>query len=114
MEVVADTTGFVETAVVRGELNGAFADCSKDKLELLGVLLCVCVLAEAPFSSCGAGFFNGDLNGERKGFERVCVAASMRRRLAAGVDISIDCVLVLRRCKSWIKSGEHFVSVDDE
>lgn len=75
VEVVADTTGFVETAVVRGELNGAFAECSKDKLELLGVLLCVCVLAEAPFSSCGAGFFNGDLNGERKGFERVCVAA---------------------------------------
>jgi hypothetical protein len=34
-----------------------------------------------------AGDLKGVLNGERKGFESVCEAVSMRRRLAAGVDI---------------------------
>ena len=37
------------------------------------------------------GDLNGVLKGERKGLERVWEAASMRRRLAAGVDILIVC-----------------------
>lgn len=37
------------------------------------------------------GDLKGVLNGERKGLESVCEAASMRRRLAAGVDIFIVC-----------------------
>lgn len=39
-----------------------------------------------------AGVLRGVLNGERNGFERVC-EASMRRRLAAGVDILAMLVL---------------------
>ena len=37
------------------------------------------------------GDLKGVLKGERKGFESVWDAASMRRRLAAGVDILIVC-----------------------
>lgn len=50
------------------------------------------------------GDLNGVLNGERKGLESVCDAVSMRRRLAAGVDILIEIkvgMLVLW-CKSWV------------
>ena len=37
------------------------------------------------------GNLKGVLKGERKGLERVWEALSMRRRLAAGVDILIVC-----------------------
>ena len=41
------------------------------------------------FAAFLRGDFKGVLKGERKGLERVCEAASIRRRLAAGVDILV-------------------------
>lgn len=60
-----------------------------------GLLLCEGVLVLSSDAWPLTGDLKGVLNGERKGFASVWEAASMRRRLAAGVDILTVIVIVI-------------------
>jgi hypothetical protein len=78
-----------EEVVGAGRL-GVFVASESIEIGVLAVEALLLCEGVAVLSFEGMGF-NGDLNGERKGLESVCDAASILRRLAAGVDILALC-----------------------